>query len=161
MRPLFLCALGLTLLAADNTKQLPEGPGRAVTQRICGSCHGFGNFVRRRESRDGWNNVIEDMIRRGAKGEEEEFAEISDYLVAQFSPVRVNVNQATAQAIAEGLNIKPAHAEAIVAAELGLARARNLLLDRLLRPSYLSSLPQFAFQFFPNSLSFVVGNRPL
>jgi competence protein ComEA len=112
MRPLFLCAIGITLFAADNAKQLPEGPGRGTTQRICGSCHGFGNFVRRRESRDGWNNVIEDMIRRGAKGEE--FAEISDYLVAQFSPLRVNVNQATAQAIAEGLNIKPDLAAAIV-----------------------------------------------
>jgi competence protein ComEA len=114
MRSLFLCAIGITLFAADNAKQLPEGPGRGTTQRICGSCHGFGNFVRRRESRDGWNNVIEDMIRRGAKGEEEEFAEISDYLVAQFSPVRVNVNQANAQAIAEGLNIKPDQAAAIV-----------------------------------------------
>jgi competence protein ComEA len=114
MRLLFLCALGATLFAADNTKQLPEGPGRATAQRICGSCHGFGNFVRRRETRDGWNAVIEDMIRRGAKGEEEEWAEISDYLVAQFSPVRVNVNQATAAALAEALNLKPEQAAAIV-----------------------------------------------
>ena len=54
------------------------------------------------------------MIRRGAKGQEEEWAEVSDYLVAQFSPVRINVNQAAAQAIAEALNIKPDQAAAIV-----------------------------------------------
>ena len=103
-----------TIFAADNGKQLPEGPGRATAQRLCGACHGFGNFVRRRETRDGWNAVIEDMIRRGAKGEEEEWAEVSDYLVAQFSPVKVNVNQAAAEAIADALNLKPEQAQAIV-----------------------------------------------
>jgi len=114
MRILALLLLGLPLLAADNGKQLPEGPGRATTQRLCGACHGFGNFIRRRETRDGWNSVIEDMIRRGAKGEEEEWAEVSDYLVAQFSPVRVNVNQAAADAIADALRLKPDLAAAIV-----------------------------------------------
>ncbi|MFN0101917.1 MAG: ComEA family DNA-binding protein [Bryobacteraceae bacterium] len=110
--PFAVCA-GL-FAADDNGKQLPEGPGRATAQRLCGACHGFGNFVRRRETRDGWNAVIEDMIRRGAKGEEEEWAEVSDYLVAQFSPVKVNVNQATAEAIAEALVLKPEQAAAIV-----------------------------------------------
>jgi competence ComEA-like helix-hairpin-helix protein len=114
MRTLLPFALAATLLAADNGKQLPEGPGRATTQRLCGACHGFGNFVRRRDSRDGWNTVIEEMIRRGAKGEEHEWAEVSDYLVAQFSPKSVNINQAPAAEIADALNLKPALAEAIV-----------------------------------------------
>ena len=111
----FLLPLALAaMLSADDAKQLPEGAGRAVTQRLCGACHGFGNFVRRRDTRDGWNNVIEDMIRRGAKGEEEEWAEVSDYLVAQFSPIKVNVNQAAAEAIADALTLKPEQAQAIV-----------------------------------------------
>ena len=114
MRHVLLLTITVGLFAADNGKQLPEGPGRGTTQRLCGSCHGFGNFVRRRETRDGWNNVIEDMIRRGAKGEEEEWAEVSDYLVAQFSPVRVKINTATAEQIAESLGLKPGIAAAIV-----------------------------------------------
>ncbi len=114
MRFLLPLAIAATLSASDNAKQLPEGAGRAVTQRLCGACHGFGNFVRRRETRDGWNTVIEDMIRRGAKGEEEEWAEVSDYLVAQFAPITVNVNQAAAEAIAEALTLKPEQAKAIV-----------------------------------------------
>ncbi len=99
---------------AVNASRLPEGPGRATTARLCGGCHGFGNFMRRRETRDGWNAVIEDMIARGAKGEEEEWAEVSDYLVAQFSPVRVKVNQAAAPAIAEALGIRLVLAEEVV-----------------------------------------------
>ena len=114
MRYFVLLVAGASLLAADTTKQLPEGPGRNTTQKLCNACHGSGNFVRRRETRDGWNAVIEDMIRRGAKGEEEEWAEVSDYLVAQFSPVRVNVNTATAEAIADALILKPEQAAAIV-----------------------------------------------
>jgi competence protein ComEA len=114
MRFLGLLVIGMVVCPAQNAKQLPEGPGRKTTERLCGSCHGFGNFMRKRDTREGWNNVIEDMIRRGAKGEEEEWAEVSDYLVAQFSPVRVNVNQATAAQIAEGLQVKAAVAAAIV-----------------------------------------------
>lgn len=86
MRILLAGALAATFLIADDSKKLPEGPGRKTTERLCGACHGFGNFVKRRETRDGWNDVIEDMIRRGAKGEEEEWAEVSDYLYAQFPP---------------------------------------------------------------------------
>jgi competence protein ComEA len=114
MRFFVIIAVVATLFAADNGKQLPEGPGRATAQRLCGACHGFANFIRRRETRDGWNTIIEDMIRRGAKGEEEEWAEVSDYLVAQFSPVKVNVNQAAAEAIADALTLKPEQAQAIV-----------------------------------------------
>lgn len=114
MRILLCCVIGASLFAAEPKKQLPEGPGRATTQRLCGSCHGFGNFVRRRETRDGWNAVIEEMIRRGAKGEEAEWAEVSDYLVAQFSPVRVNVNEAAAPALVEALSVRLPLANAIV-----------------------------------------------
>lgn len=102
------------LLPAQESK-LPEGPGRSTTARLCTSCHGIGIFTRRRESRDGWNTIIEEMIRRGAKGEEAEWAEVSDYLFAQFSNLKINVNRATAEQLADKLSLSPEQAAAIVA----------------------------------------------
>jgi competence protein ComEA len=53
------------------------------------------------------------MIERGAKGTDEEFTIVFDYLVAQYG--RVNVNTATADEIAQVLGLPAKEAESIVA----------------------------------------------
>ena len=112
-----ICGSALFLLAADKPK-LPEAPGKAATVRLCGSCHAAEIVMSRRESRDGWSGVVEDMIQRGAKGSDDEFGEVVDYLVAQFpkgAPVpKVNVNKADADDIVAGLGVSNTHAAAIV-----------------------------------------------
>jgi competence protein ComEA len=74
--------------------------------------------MNRRESVEGWSGVVEDMIRRGAKGSDEEFGEVVDYLVTHFpktAPVtKVNVNKASANDIAVGLGMTAEQAAAIV-----------------------------------------------
>lgn len=52
------------------------------------------------------------MINLGAKGTEEEFVTILDYLVRQYG--RVNVNTATADEIAEVVGLSAKEAEVIV-----------------------------------------------
>jgi len=52
------------------------------------------------------------MINLGAKGTEEEFTAILDYLVRQYG--RVNVNTATADEIAEVVGLSEKEAEVIV-----------------------------------------------
>src|SRR5690348_6296366 len=88
------------ILAAEKPK-LPDGPGKTATVRLCGSCHAAEIVMSRRESRDGWSGVVEDMIQRGAKGTDDEFGEVVDYLVVHFpkgAPVpKINVNKADAQ----------------------------------------------------------------
>ena len=69
------------ILAAEKPK-LPDGEGKAATVRLCGSCHAAAIVMSRRESREGWSGVVEDMIQRGAKGSDDEFGEVVDYLVA-------------------------------------------------------------------------------
>ena len=115
MRPVTTILILISIALPAQEVKLPEGPGRSTTARLCTTCHGIGNFVRRRESRDGWNTVIEEMIRRGAKGEEAEWAEVSDYLYAQFSNLKINVNKATAEQLADKLSLSPEQAAAIIA----------------------------------------------
>ena len=74
--------------------------------------------MNRRESREGWSGIIEDMIRRGTKGTDEEFGEVADYLTEHFpksKPLpRINVNKASAEELALGLYISNDQAAAIV-----------------------------------------------
>lgn len=114
---LLLSLFTLEARAADKPK-LPDGAGRETTEKLCGSCHGVGLFVNRRESRESWNGIIEDMIRRGMKGEDEEFGEVSDYLavhLSKSSPApKLKVNEATLKAIASALSISEEQATAVV-----------------------------------------------
>ena len=79
----FSLCTGLVATGADKPK-LPDGPGKATTERVCGSCHAAELVMNRRESVEGWSGVVEDMIRRGAKGTDEEFGEVVDYLTTHF-----------------------------------------------------------------------------
>ena len=114
---IFIFTAGALAIAADKP-QLPDGPGKATTQKVCGSCHAAELVMNRRESREGWSAVIQDMIMRGTKGTDEEFGEVADYLVANFPKSRplpkVNVNKASAGELAIVLGITDEKAEAIV-----------------------------------------------
>jgi competence protein ComEA len=63
---------------------LPDGPGKDVTVRACGTCHEGRRAASVRLTRDGWAAVIEDMQKRGAKVSEQEFPVILDYLTTHF-----------------------------------------------------------------------------
>jgi competence protein ComEA len=108
---------GSLTLAAEKPV-LPDGPGKDTTQRVCGACHAAELVMNRRESREGWSGVIEDMIRRGTKGTDEEFGEVADYLVTHFSksnPLpKINVNKATAEDLNMMLKIPKDQSAAII-----------------------------------------------
>ncbi len=114
---IFIFAAGALAIAADKP-QLPDAPGKATTQKVCGSCHAAELVMNRRESREGWSGIIQDMIMRGTKATDEEFGEVADYLVANFprsKPLpKVNVNKAGAGELAIALGIADEKAEAIV-----------------------------------------------
>ena len=105
------------MLLADKPK-LAEGPGKDTTTRVCGVCHGVEVSISRRETRDGWNAIVVDMVERGAKGTDDEFGEVVDYLTAHYSPGtpggKLNVNTATAAELASNLEISTEQAAAIV-----------------------------------------------
>lgn len=79
----FLTAL---TFAHGADAQFPIAPGREVTQKVCGSCHGAEVTVSKAKSRQQWGEVITSMVAKGAKATSDEFAQILDYLATNFPP---------------------------------------------------------------------------
>lgn len=86
-------------LAASAQQQLPEGPGRDVTVRMCGTCHPAERGASVRLTEEGWREVIAKMVTLGAKGSDEELETVSTYLATHFkgeAAKPLNLNSATA-----------------------------------------------------------------
>lgn len=111
-----LLMMGTSAHAFDQKVKLPDGPGKETTQRVCGACHGAEIVVGRQLTRDGWSQIVVNMIQRGAQGSDDEFADIVDYLTNTVSvdAAKVNVNKATAKQLVAGLEISDKDADAIV-----------------------------------------------
>lgn len=103
---------------ADDATSLPDGPGKETTVKICGKCHGVDVAVSRRADADGWNAIVLQMIKRGAKGTDDQFGEIVDYLAAHFPKSealpRIAVNTASAKDLESSLEVSEQEASAIV-----------------------------------------------
>lgn len=102
MRRLFLFALAVASLATAGAVQaqdvFPDGPGKDVTVRVCGTCHPAARGAAVRLTRDGWMDVIGKMVGLGAKGTDEELTAVLDYLATHFkgdAPKPINLNTAT------------------------------------------------------------------
>src|SRR5206468_8539484 len=66
---------------------LPEGAGRDITHKVCGAtCHGTDIMAGKGRTRDQWTAVVNAMVGRGAKANEAELVQITEYLSSQFGP---------------------------------------------------------------------------
>jgi competence protein ComEA len=84
-------------------------------KRICSSCHSAENVVGLAKTREEWGAIVGDMAARGAKGTDDEFNDVVDYLAEHFPQAPpVNVNKATARDLENSLGFSPKEAEAIV-----------------------------------------------
>jgi competence protein ComEA len=87
----------LAVPAPSEAQALPEGPGKAELLKVCGTCHQAERSAAVRLTREGWEGVISDMIARGARASDAEFAAILDYLTKNFlgdAPRPLNINKA-------------------------------------------------------------------
>ena len=66
-RSSFWFTLALALFADSAWAQLPDGPGKEETQRICKNCHELERSVSRRQDRDGWQITLDKMETLGAE----------------------------------------------------------------------------------------------
>src|SRR5262245_42076046 len=86
------------VLPAAAQDAFPEGPGKDVTLRMCGTCHPAERSAAVKLTRDGWRAVIAKMASLGAQGSDAERAEVLDYLSRSFkgeAPKPVNLNTAS------------------------------------------------------------------
>lgn len=105
-------ACAFVALAGIGSGQDSPGKGsKEALLRVCSSCHKPESVISRR-TKEQWEETVEKMISKGAKGSEEDFLAAFDYLVAQYG--KVNVNRAAAGEIAEVLGIPDREADLIV-----------------------------------------------
>jgi competence protein ComEA len=103
--PALILAAGIASAALQNPQLLvpsgeglPDGRGKDVTVKACGTCHETRRAASVRLTAEGWAAVIDGMMKRGAKVSDEEFPIILDYLSTHFlgeALQPLNVNTAT------------------------------------------------------------------
>lgn len=102
---------------AQDKPQLPDAPGKAATQKLCSGCHGAEIVLGKPHSEDGWGAIVADMVQRGAKGSEEDFYDVVQYLTVNIKALpKVKVNTASAKELETALALTAQEAELIVQA---------------------------------------------
>jgi competence ComEA-like helix-hairpin-helix protein len=76
---------------------LPNGPGKAIVQRACVACHTLGVITSKRTTPDGWSQVVNEMVSRGADLSDDEIDTLTRYLSASFGPVESKIGSDRAQ----------------------------------------------------------------
>jgi competence protein ComEA len=133
-----LLAVGLGSGSAQTTPAaaaMPEGAGKVVVQRACSACHAVTVVTSKHASQKEWDQVVNQMVSRGADLTDEEVDTVIDYLAKNYGPLDqkatpstdpassdaaapdttpVNVNKASAQELESSLGLEKPEAEALV-----------------------------------------------
>lgn len=96
---------------------LPDGPGKAVTVRVCGKCHSAEKASSLHQDEDGWTDTIAKMVKMGAQGSDDDFNVVLTYLTKNFGPqanADVNINKADAVELESTLVLTKTEAAAVI-----------------------------------------------
>ena len=116
-----------------GAQQLPDGPGKDVMVKMCGTCHPPERGASVRLTREGWQDVMNKMVSLGAKGTDEELETVLDYLATSFkgeAPKPLNMNSATAIELESVVGLLRKEAAALIAHRSKQARARRSTTSR-------------------------------
>jgi competence protein ComEA len=115
---LCLCAgNGLRQSAASQTRPMPDGPGKAETQKFCSQCHELDKSLSLKQDRAGWRTTVDKMIAAGMKASETEINTIIEYLYRSYPAddvPRLKVNEAEALDFESILSLKRSQAAAVI-----------------------------------------------
>jgi cytochrome c5 len=77
-------AVLLVCASAWAADQLPDGPGKATLIKVCTDCHGAEVVTGMSHDRQGWKEIVDQMLEKGATADEKQIKEIIDYLAKAF-----------------------------------------------------------------------------
>ena len=103
---------GGAAVVAARAAEVPD-PNMEAVQAVCGRCHKASLFLNKPRSWDRWNDVFQDMTKRGANGTDEQLARVTTYFLENLT--FVNVNTSPADELAGVLGVGDDVAEAIIA----------------------------------------------
>jgi competence protein ComEA len=112
-----LCLFLFLSVAGFAQADLPDGPGKAATLRVCGKCHSPEQAVSLHQSRDDWEETVEKMVKLGARGSDDDFESVLTYLARNYGPQTsgpVNINKAASVDLETLLGLGRSEATAIV-----------------------------------------------
>lgn len=129
----FLGCATLTVAAQSKT---PGDKGREVAAGACTSCHGLGYLSTSGRSKTEWQELVSDMVGRGAQLQPDEFEAIVQYLAENFGPAKtanvqspttskVNVNKASAKELSDALGLSSEDASRIIRYRMEKATFRD------------------------------------
>ncbi len=85
MMGLRLFPVALCLLLPDGAfAQLPDGPGKQETQKLCTQCHELERALSLRQDHDAWQATINKMVSLGLRGSDDDIRLVTDYLAKSF-----------------------------------------------------------------------------
>ena len=98
--------------------QLPDGPGKEETTKLCTQCHELARSLAPRQDRDGWQATMAKMVGLSMKGTDPEIATVTDFLARNYPAPEIpplNVNTAAAIQLESRLTLKRSQAAAVIA----------------------------------------------
>lgn len=105
-----LCVLGLSFAASGQKAGDAAG---ATFERTCGNCHDSATATSERHTRREWQDIVDDMVSRGATGTPAELRDVVSWLAQHCG--NVLINQLSAKELEGEMELTPGEAEAIVA----------------------------------------------
>jgi len=118
MRSVFRLSISAAWFAGAAFAQLPDGPGKAETQKLCSQCHELERSISLRQDRAGWQQTINKMVDLGAEASKTEIAAVLNYLAEHYPADAlppINVNKCRAIDLESGLSLRRSEAAAIIA----------------------------------------------
>jgi cytochrome c5 len=73
--------------ACAHAQELPDGPGKALVQTACSQCHSLDVVVGQPRSREGWSEVVSQMVGNGAELSDDDYNVVIEYLATYLGPV--------------------------------------------------------------------------